>query len=66
MNKRQVEWTKGIAAKSIVLFTVYFVVTVLVSMVLLLWGKFSILAEEMNQNGADYLYMVFCLLMLTK
>lgn len=65
MNKRQVEWTKGTAAKSIVLFVVHFLVMVLVSMVLLLWDKVSILTEEMNQNGADYLYMVFCLLMLT-
>ena len=47
------------------LFVVHFVVLVLVSMILLLWGKFDKLAEEMNDNGADYLYMVFCLLMLT-
>lgn len=65
MIERKVEWTKQHAAKSIVLFAVYFVVLVLVSMVLLLWDKFGRLSDEMNQNGADYLYMVFCLLMLT-
>ncbi len=65
MNERKVEWTKNAAAKSVVLFVVHFVVLVLVSMILLLWGKFDKLAEEMNDNGADYLYMVFCLLMLT-
>ena len=65
MNGRQVEWTKNTAAKSIVLFVVHFVVMVLVSMILLLWDKFHILVDEMNANGADYLYMVFGLLMLT-
>ena len=65
MNERRVEWTKQNTAKSVALFVVYFVVLVLVSMVLLLWDKFGYLAEEMNQNGADYLYMVFCLLMLS-
>ena len=59
------DWTKQQAVKSAVLFAVYFVVLVLVSMVLLLWDKFGYFADEMNQNGADYLYMIFCILMLT-
>ena len=65
MNERKVEWTKQLAAKSVALFVVHFVGLVLVTMILLLWDKFGKLTEEMNQNGADYLYMVFCLLMLT-
>ena len=65
MNERRVKWTKQDTAKSVSLFVVYFVVLVLVSMLLLLWDKFSVLVEEMQQNGADYLYMIFCLLMLS-
>ena len=65
MNEKKVEWTKQIAARSVALFVVHFVVLVLVSMILLLWDKFGKLTEEMNQNGADYMYMVFCILMLT-
>lgn len=65
MSERRDDWTKHDVAKSVVLFAVYFVMLVLVSMVLLLWDKFGYLSEEMNQNGADYLYMLFCILMLT-
>ena len=65
MNGKKLDWTKHNAAASIALFVVHFIVLVLVSFVLLLWGKLDTLSAEMNENGADYLYMIFCLLMLT-
>ena len=65
MNGKKLDWTKHNAAVSIALFVVHFVVLVLVSFVLLLWGKLDTLSVEMNENGADYLYMIFCLMMLT-
>ena len=65
MNGKKLDWTKHNAAVSIALFVVHFVVLVFVSFVLLLWGKLDMLSAEMNENGADYLYMIFCLMMLT-
>ena len=65
MNTTRVEWTKNTAAKSVALFVVHFIVLVFVSMILLLWDKIDELTEVMNENGADYLYMIFCLLLLT-
>ena len=64
MNERKVEWTRNAAAKSIVLFVVHFVVLVLVSMILLLWDNFGNLTQEIHENGADYLYMIFCQLLI--
>ena len=65
MNKEKVVWTKRKAAKSAVLFGVHFVLLVLIAAVLLLGDKWNSLAVEMRERGADYLYMVFCLVLLT-
>ncbi len=65
MNKEKVVWTKQKAAKSVVLFGVHFVLLVLIAAVLLLGDKWNRLAVEMRERGADYLYMVFCLVLLT-
>jgi putative nucleotidyltransferase with HDIG domain len=65
MKEGAIKWTANNAAKSIVLFVVHFIVLVLISLFLLLKDKLNVLADEMNEHGADYLYMVFCLLMLT-
>ena len=65
MNKEKVVWTKQKAAKSGVLFGLHFVFLVLIAFVLLLGDKLSSLAIEMRERGADYLYMVFCLFLLT-
>ncbi len=64
MNKEKVVWTKQKAAKSVVLYVLHFVFLVLIASVLLLGDKLSSLAIEMRERGADYLYMVFCLLLL--
>lgn len=64
MNKEKVVWTKQKAAKSVVLFGVHFVLLVLIAAVLLLGDKWNSLAVEMRERGADYLYMVFCLVLL--
>ncbi len=65
MNKEKVTWTKQKLAKSVVLFCLHFVLLVIIASVLLLGDKLSSLALEMRERGADYLYMVFCLLLLT-
>ena len=65
MKEVKVEWSVNNTVKSIVLFVVHFIVLLLISLFLLLKDKINILTEEMEANGADYLYMGCCLLMLT-
>ena len=59
------EWTKQHVMKSVMLFFVHFFVLTLIVGLLLLWDKFDNFAEEMRQNGARYLYALFCLFLLT-
>ncbi len=65
MKEVKVEWTVNNTVKSVVLFVVHFIVLLLISLFLLLKDKVNVLTEEMSANGADYLYMGCCLLMLT-
>ncbi|MBQ8320666.1 MAG: HDIG domain-containing protein [Clostridia bacterium] len=64
MNKEKVVWSKSKTAKSAVIFSVHFVFLTLITFVLLLWDKVGSLAVEMQERGTDYLYMMFCLLLL--
>ena len=66
MNIREGElvWTKKEAVKSVLLFMLHLAVVLLIVAVLLLGGKFGHFSETIKQNSANYLYMVFCILLL--
>ena len=58
------EWTKAHTLKSVLLFLVNTIVYVMIAGVLLLWGKFPDIGAEMMKYGANYLYALFCSVML--
>ncbi len=59
------EWTKRHTVKSIALFFVHFVILVLIGALLLIWDDFGDLQAHMAEHGADYMYALFSVLMLT-
>ena len=59
------EWTKQHVLRSVLLFLMHFLVLTLIVGVLLLWDRFGSFTAEMKQNGARYLYALFCLFLLT-
>ena len=58
------EWTTKNTIKSILLFFVHFVVLVAIMAVLLLGTQLNNFAEHMKQFGANYLYALFCVMLL--
>ena len=46
------------------MFFVHFLILTLILAVLLLWDKLSVLPQYMEKNGANYLYALFCALLL--
>jgi hypothetical protein len=59
------KWTKNEVAKSIVLYLLHIVLLVGIIAVFLLGDKFSYLGEYMKMHGIDYVFGLFCVLMLT-
>ncbi|MBR2320510.1 MAG: HDIG domain-containing protein [Clostridia bacterium] len=58
------EWTTKHTVKSILLFFVHFVVLVAIMAGLLLGAELNHIAEHMRQFGAEYLYSLFCVMLL--
>ena len=58
------EWTTKNTVKSILLFFVHFVVLVAIMAGLLLGAELNHIAEHMRQFGAEYLYSLFCVMLL--
>lgn len=65
IKKIQINWTKQMTLKSILFFLLHFIILVTVTGILLLNDKFDNLVEHMEEHGANYLYAVFCALLLT-
>ena len=66
MNVREGElvWTKKEAVKSVLLFTLNFLILVLIVGILLLWNSFGNFSQTFRENRANYLYIMFCTLLL--
>lgn len=66
MNIREGElvWTKKEAVKSVLLFTLNFLILVLIVGILLLWNSFGNFSQTFRENRANYLYIMFCILLL--
>ncbi|MBQ4053916.1 MAG: HD domain-containing protein [Clostridia bacterium] len=58
------EWTKERTLKSAMLFLMHSVLFMALAALLLLFDKFSNLKEYMKEQGANYLYAVFCVALL--
>ena len=57
-------WTKKDFGKSIALFFMHFIILTLIAGGVLLGGKLSQLGSYMQEHGADYLYALFCVLLI--
>lgn len=57
-------WTKKDIGKSIAFFFMHFIILTLLAGGVLLSGKISALGAYMKEHGADYLYALFCGLLL--
>ena len=58
-------WTKADTFKSALLFLLQFVILALIAAGLLLGNKLSYIGEYMQERGADYLYALFSILLMT-
>lgn len=58
------EWTKTRTFKSMTWFFLHFLIFVSIAALLLLGDKFSVLSEFMKENGANYLYAIFCIFLI--
>ena len=64
VEKNVSEWNKKKTLQSFLLFAVHFFLFLLITAILLLYDKFSNIAEVMKTHGANYLYMAFCIMLL--
>ena len=66
MNIREGEliWTKKEVVKSVLLFMLNFFVMILIVGALLLGNKMGSFSETIKANRTNYLYIVFCILLL--
>ncbi len=58
------KWTKGDTLKSATLFLAHFIILVTIVASVVLVGEFSSLAEHLRENGANYLYAFFSILLI--
>ena len=58
------DWTNQDLFKSITLFFLNFVILVAISAGLLLWKELNNLGTHMREYGANYLYALFCIMLL--
>ena len=58
------DWTTKHTVKSILLFFVHFAVLVAIMAALLLGAQMGHIAEHMREFGANYLYSLFCVMLL--
>ena len=59
------QWTKQDTVKSAWLFFLHFAILTLIASALLLGPKLGVLKEYMKEHGANYLYALFCVFLLT-
>ena len=59
------EWTKTDVLKSVLLFFVHFLIMVGIVAGLLLGNKLTNIGDFMSNRGADYIYALFCVFLLT-
>ena len=68
MTEKQIgkEWTKSDILKSALLFTLHVCIFILVVAGMLLWftRKWSGVSEGFHDGGANYLYALFCVVLL--
>ena len=64
IRKFQRAWTKQEIGRSIGFFFLHFFIFILLAGVVLLGGKMSNLGSYMKEKGADYLYALFCILLV--
>ncbi|MBQ8291625.1 MAG: HD domain-containing protein [Clostridia bacterium] len=58
-------WTKGQTLKSSLLFALHFLIFIGIAAVLLFWGRrFGGLGVYLKEQGANYLYALFCIFLL--
>lgn len=60
-----VKWTKNEILKSAMLFFVHFIILVTIMAGVLLGSKLSDIGEYMKNHGADYVYALFCVFLIT-
>ena len=65
MNTQKVEWTKQVSARSVVSFILHFFLLSIIAIVLLMWDHMDNFVAAFTENGADYLYTAFCVLLMT-
>ncbi len=58
------EWTKQDTLKSALLFFVHFIILVLICGMAVLWKEKDNLIEHFKKVGANYVYAVFCIMMI--
>ena len=63
-EKEVASLSKNEIVKSSMLFVLHFVILVFLVACVLFGDKIGVISEMLKENGANYLYMVFCLLLL--
>ena len=58
------EWTKQHVLKSVFLFLTHFLIFITIAAALLLGNKLGRIREYMREQGANYLYALFCIFLL--
>ncbi len=58
------QWSRRDTVKSILFFLLHTVILVLIMAAVLLWNKLSNIVEYMKENGADYVYALFAVVLL--
>ena len=64
IKKFQKAWTKKDVGRSIGFFFLHFFIFIILAGLVLLGGKMSDLGSYMKEKGADYLYALFCILLV--
>ena len=59
------KWTRKQTMQSALLFVLHFFILILITAILLLYDRLGNFQEVMKAHGANYLYMVFCFMLLT-
>lgn len=63
-DKELLQFSKQDMVKSSLLFALHFIILLLVVALVLFGDKLGMIGEMVKVNGANYLYMIFCLLLL--
>ncbi len=58
------QWTKSHTLKSVLWYFLHYAIFVVAAALMLLWDKWSTLKESISKEGANYLYALFCTMLL--